>query len=118
MVPDEGSTAVVLRLDDGVEVVIGHVDDERPGLDLVDRLARLQLAARRLGWVIRLRHPHDRRCRLTELLELVGLDVVLGRGLDETLADAAGLLRDAQREPEGDEEVRAEEVVERGDAAP
>ncbi len=116
MVPDEGGTAVVLRVDDGVEVVIGHVDGQRPDLALVDRLARLQLAARRLGWAVRLRHPHDRRCRLTELLELVGLDGVMGRGLDETLADAAELLRDAQREPEGDEEIRAEEVVEPGDA--
>ena len=45
-----------------------------PDLGLVDALARLSIAARRLGWSIRLR---DACAELAELLELVGLDVRL-----------------------------------------
>jgi ABC-type transporter Mla MlaB component len=45
------------------------------GLAAVDRLARLQLAARRLGWSIELRGAD---AELLELLDLVGLrEVVL-----------------------------------------
>jgi ABC-type transporter Mla MlaB component len=40
----------------------------------VDALARLQLAARRLGWSIRLRNASD---ELRELLELMGLGEVV-----------------------------------------
>ena len=46
----------------------------RPVLEVVEELARLQLAARRLGCEIRLRNPC---ARLAELLELVGLKGVL-----------------------------------------
>ncbi|PZS24891.1 MAG: hypothetical protein DLM61_20970 [Pseudonocardiales bacterium] len=44
-----------------------------PGLAVVDELARLQVAARRLGYSIRLR---DAGTELCELLDLVGLGEV------------------------------------------
>jgi anti-anti-sigma regulatory factor len=73
-----------------------------PGDDLavVDRLARLQLAARRLGGEVRLRAPAP---DLLALLRLVGLADVL---VDE-----------ARRQAEVGEELGEEEVVDRGDAA-
>ncbi len=65
------------------------------GLVLVDELARVALAARRLGWTIRLWEPGS---DLTELLDLAGLvDVV---GSVEVGGDA-----------EDGEEVGVEEVV-------
>ena len=63
--------------------------DDRPDLALVDELCRLQLAARRLGWEVRLRGA---AAVVTELLELAGLAEVVG-------------------EAEGGEEVGVEEVV-------
>jgi hypothetical protein len=51
--------------------------DHRPDLAVVDDLARLQLAARRLGYSILLR---DACPRLAELLELVGLSDQLTSG--------------------------------------
>ena len=69
-----------------------HVD-----LTLVDQLARLHLAARRMGYSIRLRHP----CTvLVELLDLVGLKELVGEGL-----------RQVDREVEGCEELGIDEVV-------
>jgi hypothetical protein len=60
---------------DGHEVRLGPA---RPRsscpLELVDDLARLQLAARRLGWSVRVHAPSQ---RLAELLVLVGLEEVL-----------------------------------------
>lgn len=58
----------------GREVVLGSVPDVSCDLDLVDRLARIQLAARRIGGSIVLRHPS---IDLTELLVLTGLDDLL-----------------------------------------
>ena len=52
----------------------------RPDLWVVDRLARLQLAARRAGYSIRLR---DAPGRLRELIDLAGLS--------DIVTDAAGL---------------------------
>jgi hypothetical protein len=51
---------------------VGH--DGRCHLGLVDDLALLQRAARRLGWTVRLRHAST---ELAELLELAGLAEVL-----------------------------------------
>jgi len=57
------------------EVLLGRVSpDLRCDLALVDRLARIQLAARRIGGAIVLRHPST---DLTELLALAGLDDLL-----------------------------------------
>ena len=62
----------------------------RPDLSMVDELARLQLAARRMGCSIRL---HQACPSLADLLDLVGLGVEVGR------------------EAEGREQVRVEKVV-------
>jgi anti-anti-sigma regulatory factor len=51
---------------------VGH--DDRCHLGLVDDLALLQRAARRLGWSVRLCHASP---ELAELLDLVGLTEVL-----------------------------------------
>ena len=65
----------------------------RADLATVDSLARLQLAARRLGYRVRLRHvPAD----LGRLLDLVGL---------------VGLLVEVGGQAEGGEEAGVEEVV-------
>lgn len=68
----------------------------QPDLGLVDALARLKLAARRLGCSLRVREPS---VELVELLDLVGLDLDL---------EVVG-------ETEGCEEVGVEEAVEPGD---
>ena len=67
--------AEVVLVRDGREVLLGRVgSDLRCDLDLVDRLARIQLAARRFGGLIVLRHPST---ELSELLALAGLDDLL-----------------------------------------
>lgn len=99
-----GRGAVVLVVDADVEVTIGALE---PGADadltLVDALARLQLAAHRRGWAIRLRDPPD---ALVELLDLVGLGDALG---------APGSHVQVGGEAELGEQLRVQEVVERGD---
>jgi hypothetical protein len=73
---------------------------DRPDLAVVDELARLQLAARRLGCSIRLRAAGTEVC---ELLDLVGLG--------ELAPGAAGLCQQASGEAEGGEQVGVEEIV-------
>ena len=90
--------AVMLRREALATVVLVRGADEvaawplagRPDLEAVDALARLALAARRLGCAIRLR---DADPDLVGLLKLVGL------------------AREVVGEPEDGEEVGAEEVV-------
>jgi hypothetical protein len=77
---------------------------DRPDLALVDDLARLQLAARRLGCSVRVRGP----CR--ELLEL--LDLV---GLGEVVTGDAGLGLEAGGEAEDSEQLGIDEAVIRDD---
>ena len=92
----------------GAEVASWPLPTEgRPDVSLVDELARLQLAAGRLGCSIRLRGACSELSDVLDLLDLVGLAQVIGRigGLD---AEVTG-------EPERGEEVRVEESVERGD---
>jgi hypothetical protein len=68
---DAAPTAVVVLRRDGGDVLLGPVWSEgRCDLALVDDLLRVQLAARRFGWCIRLRHV---RPDLSELIELAGL---------------------------------------------
>jgi len=67
----------------------------RPDLALVDGLARLELAARRLGYSIRL---HEACVELLELLDLCGLSEAL-------------LRLEPGRETESSEQVGVEEVV-------
>ncbi|MGH3963468.1 MAG: hypothetical protein ACRDRY_09465 [Pseudonocardiaceae bacterium] len=80
---------------------------DRPDLAVVDELARLQLAARRLGCSIRLR---DACIELLELLELLGLGDVVG--------GTAGLRREVGGQAEGGEQLGVEEVVMPDDPAP
>jgi hypothetical protein len=76
----------------------------RPDLSVVDELARLQLAARRLGCSIRLRNACG---HLWDLLDLAGLAHVVTR--------IGGLVVEVAGEPEGAEELGVEEGVEPGD---
>jgi anti-anti-sigma regulatory factor len=64
-------TAVVIN---GDEVTVARLDAERLDLDLVDRLARLTLDARRRGEAVRLCDPPP---ELRRLLELCGLSELL-----------------------------------------
>jgi hypothetical protein len=88
--------ASVLLVVDGEPDLV--VDASRCDLALVERLARLQLEARRRGASARLR---DVPPQLHGLLELVGL--------------AATLCGEPLREPEPREEVGVEEVVQPAD---
>jgi len=68
------ATVVVAR--DGAEVARWPlVGIGRPDLRVVDELARMQLAARRAGWSIRLAEIST---ALAELLDLLGLVVEVG----------------------------------------
>jgi hypothetical protein len=94
----EWAVVVVVRGD--CEVVVGRVTGTRPDLGAVDALARLQLAARRRGWSIRL---DNLSAELAGLLDLVGLaDVVVG---------SPGSGRELGRKTESGEQLGVEEVV-------
>ena len=86
---------VLFRGDDEVAswLLRGH-----PGLEMVDGLARLQLAARRGGFRVTLRKASP---ALSELLDLAGLGQVL----------PVVPLREAEGEAEGGEQAGVEEVV-------
>lgn len=67
--------AEVVLVRRGREVLLGRVGSELCcDLDLVDRLAQIQLAARRMGGAIVIRHPSP---DLTDLLALAGLGDLL-----------------------------------------
>ncbi len=59
----------------GKDGVVARLPGGRPDLEVVDALARLQLAAGRRGWSVHLRDPSPELCAL---LELSGLAGVLG----------------------------------------
>jgi anti-anti-sigma regulatory factor len=94
----DASTTVMIVVDDGTEVVVGRVDARRPDLALVDALVRLQLTARRRGWLMRVRDVSE---ELRSLLEFVGLAEVLAL--------------EPRREPELGEELGVQEVVQPDD---
>ena len=83
-------------------VVVDGARFARPDLTAVNALARLQLAAKRLGWTVRLRNPPAELC---QLLDFIGLRDVIG-----------ALPREPCGEPEGGEQLGVEEVVEARDA--
>lgn len=91
-VPRKPSVVVV---DGGVEVALWRADHlDRPTLEVVQALTRLQLHARRLGCEVRVR---DACTELRGLLELVGLaDTVLEQPLPVDLEARA---RPAVRPP-------------------
>lgn len=84
---------------DDAELACWALGDDRADLAAVEEVARLALAARRLGCSIRLRHAGP---ALSELLDLVGLADVVG---------LAGDLGQAGREAERGEQAGVEEVV-------
>jgi hypothetical protein len=96
--PGDTNTTVMLIHGDTVVATWILPSGDRPDLSVVDDLARLQLAARRIGCLIRLRPASG---DLGELLALAGLDQVLLIDLPVEMAGA----------PEGGEKVGAEEVV-------
>lgn len=99
---DDGSRVVVVVHDGNVEVTVTRTGPA--DLALVEELARLRLAARRLGHSMSLRDPCP---RLQDLLDLVGLaDLFEAR---------PGSDREAGRETEGGEQLATEKVVEPGD---
>jgi hypothetical protein len=75
-----------------------------PDVDFVEALARLELAARRLGLAVHVTHRCD---ELAALLDLTGLSAVVG---------GSGLRLEAGGEPEGREQLGIEEVVPPDDA--
>ncbi len=101
IVHPDGVVAVVVLTRDGVEIaswplgLCGPVD-----LAVVDDLARLQLAARRLGCSVKLR---DACGELTALLAFLGLA--------RAVAGATGAVLQVVGEPERGEQRGVEEVV-------
>ena len=104
MVVGDGSRTIVVIVDGDVEVATCRVDGPAPpDLSVVEVVARLQLAARRRGWSIRLHDPCPQLCDLLDLVGLAGLLAVAGSALE------------ARRETEGGEQLGVEEVMEPGD---
>jgi hypothetical protein len=100
--------ATVVLVHGGAEVASWPLPTQgRADVSLVDELARLQLAARRLGCSIRLRGACSEVSDVLDLLDLVGLAEIIGR--------IGGLVVEVSGEPKGGEEVGVEERVERGD---
>lgn len=105
MTDGDGAWAVVVLVDDKVEIVVGRMVGARPDLALVNALARLHLAAGRFGYSIRVRGRCEELC---ELLDLVGL-------ADVVVVDSLRLPHEPRREAESGKQLGLEEVVEPGD---
>lgn len=105
--PRQPGTTVVLARGDAELASWPLGRSGRPDLSVVEELARLQLAARRRGCVIRLRHACP---ALSELLDLVGLGEIVTGG--------ARLWTETGGEAEGGEQVGVEEVVMPDDPVP
>ncbi|HUQ62330.1 MAG TPA: hypothetical protein VM121_01075 [Acidimicrobiales bacterium] len=94
----DGFETIVVALDGTTEVATWPLDlVARPDLSTVESLARMQLAARRIGLCVQVRHPSEELCRLLEF-----------SGLRE-------LLLEARRQTERSEQLRVDEMVEPGD---
>lgn len=95
---------VVVVVSDGerdVSITLGH---RRADLSLVDELARLRLAVGRFGYTLRFASPCS---TVQDLLTLVGLA--------DLFPPENGSAVEARGKPEGDEQIRTEEVVQPGD---
>jgi hypothetical protein len=96
---------MVVLVRDGAEVASWPLEGRGvPRLEVVDELARWQLAARRLGCGIRLRDACPDLCALLDLV-----------GLAELLPGSAGLGLEAGGKAEDGEEAGVEEVVDPDD---
>ena len=91
---------------DGVDIAAWPLSGRRPALALVDELARLQLAAGRMGCRIELRSPG---ADLLALLDLVGL---------REIVRVAPLRVEVVGEAEHGEQPRIDEVVAPDDPVP
>lgn len=91
-------------------VVAAADGDPRPDVDFVDALARLELAARRLGWALRLT---ETSAELAALLDLTGLAGVVGGVVG---GSGERLRLEADRQAEGREQLGEQEVVPPHDA--
>jgi hypothetical protein len=100
---DDGVRAILVLVDGTAEMVVGRIVDARPGLVLVNALARLQLAARRRGCAIRLREV------CPELYELLGFAGLSGA------VDSQVLVVESRGQTEGREELGVEEIRDRDD---
>lgn len=99
---------ITVVADDGTRrVVVARLHSLRPDIDLIDRMARLQLAAARLGIGLGYAEPCP---TLRRVIEMSGLDEVL-------LVDDEERSAEPGREPERLEVLGADEVGPRGDAA-
>jgi hypothetical protein len=104
-VPRRDTTPTVVLVRGGIEIACWpFVGDDGGDLAFVDEVARLQLAARRLGCTLRLRGVAG---ELWELLDLAGLARVVSR--------SGGLVVEVGGQPEGGEELGTHEGVEPGD---
>jgi hypothetical protein len=102
-VQQPGRTTVVVVTADGLEVTSWPLAGaDRPDLALADRLARCQLAARRLGWAIEVHGAEPSLVGLLEVLGWCGAVVT-------ALAPPAG--SEALGQAEQGEQRRVEEVV-------
>jgi anti-anti-sigma regulatory factor len=97
---DRPATVVVV-VDEETELVLGRLDVHRADGAALDVLARLQLAARRRGWSLRI---DDAPPALRELAAFCGLGDVLGL--------------EPPRQPELGEQLGEDVVVQRRDLAP
>ena len=91
--------AVVVIVQGDFELVVGRLESAHLDLEIVDALARLQLAARRIGCSVVLREASIDLCGLIDLA-----------GLSES-----GLVVEPRREAEGREQFGVQEVVDAGD---
>jgi predicted solute-binding protein len=71
----EPAYAVISVVDGDVEVATVSITGTVPALFVADAVSRLELAARRLGWSVRLRQP---RQELTEAMHVCGLHALTG----------------------------------------
>ncbi|QGG96413.1 hypothetical protein [Actinomarinicola tropica] len=100
-----GARITVVADDGRRRVVVARLHSLRPDLDLLDRMARLQLAAARLGIGVGYAEPCP---TLRRVIELSGLDEVL-------LSDPSV---EPRRQTEGREVLGADEVGPRRDPSP
>jgi hypothetical protein len=69
-VSSDGSTTCVELFDGTEPIAVWPLADVRRDIAVVDGLARLQLAARRVGWSIRIRNADEELCAIVRFAGL------------------------------------------------